>query len=99
MDFLAFLWDGADKSTHGSSPQQLWLTIAKNDWTVRTVTVCSVLISVAVTAQMGVFAAMFAAVFLKHTGLPTGQFPVMSMLRSINTGPLSLFTNLRVRHA
>ena len=91
ISFLAFLWSGANKSMQGSRPQQLWLKILENDGMTITVTVCSVLIRVAIAAPMGVFAAMIAAVIIERIGVRSVHFPLVYIIRSNNTGPSSLF--------
>jgi hypothetical protein len=89
LAFLFFIW-GA--STHGrqSSFPELWHAIVVNKWATRVVTLSSVLIRIATAAQLGVFAAILAALILEQVGVSTEDLPLVSMIRCLNSGPHSL---------
>lgn len=87
--FLAFMWCESLKAADGQQPGRLWSIIHAQTWETRVVTVCSVVIRIAVAAQMSIFAAMVAAIMLETDGVVLGYLPRLSMLRSVNNGPLS----------
>jgi hypothetical protein len=67
--FLAFIEYGASQASQGDLPPTLWLKILGKQWMTRAVTVCAILIRVASSTQMGVFAAVIAAIILETTGV------------------------------
>lgn len=89
LAFLFFIW-GA--STHGRqrSFPELWFSIVDKKWATRVVTLSSVLIRIATAAQLGVFAAILAALILERVGVATEDLPLVSMIRCLNSGPHSL---------
>jgi hypothetical protein len=89
LAFLFFIWGASTYARHRSF-SQLWYTIITNNWATRVVTLCSVLIRVATAAQLGVFAAILAALILEHVGVATENLPLVSMIRCLNSGPHSL---------
>ncbi|KAF2027357.1 hypothetical protein EK21DRAFT_72099 [Setomelanomma holmii] len=90
LAFLCFLWGAATQARHGGPFPELWFKIAEAGWMKQTVTVSSVVIRVATAAQLGVFAAILAALILERVGVPTEDLPKMSMIRCLNSGPHSL---------
>jgi hypothetical protein len=92
--FLAFVWAGADQAIHGLDPPPLWYSIINRGWTTRVVTISSALIRLATAAQLGVFAAIMAALILETMGVSVAEFPLLSMIRCVNNGPQSLFWNV-----
>jgi hypothetical protein len=89
LAFLVFIWGAATYARHRSF-SQLWYDIVDNGWATRVVTLCSVLIRVATAAQLGVFAAILAALILEQVGVTTENLPLVSMIRCLNSGPHSL---------
>jgi hypothetical protein len=67
--FLAFIEYGASQASQGDLPPTLWLKILGKQWMTRAVTVCAILIRVASSTQMEVFAAVIAAIILETTGV------------------------------
>jgi hypothetical protein len=90
IGFLCFLWGSAAHARHFGTFPELWFMIAWADWMKSTVTLSSVLIRVATAAQLGVFAAVVAALILERVGVPTEDLPLISMIRCLNSGPHSL---------
>ncbi|KAH7082634.1 hypothetical protein BKA63DRAFT_501356 [Paraphoma chrysanthemicola] len=90
LGFLAFLWGSAAHARHFGTFPEVWYEIALADWMKSTVTLSSVLIRVATAAQLGVFAAIVAALILERVGVPTEDLPLISMIRCLNSGPHSL---------
>lgn len=91
--FLTFTWYGASQATRGELPPALWQMILEKQWMTRVVTVCAILIRVASSTQMGVFAALVAAIVLERTGVIAEQLALMSVIRSVNNGPRSHLRN------
>lgn len=91
---LAQLWQGAFIANSGRRPTSLWLNIYDNGWVARIVTTSSVLVRAAATAQMGIFAAIAAAIMLENNNVGIRQLPLISMIRTINNGPLSHIWNM-----
>lgn len=88
--FLAFLWLG-----HGSAPEaadatRAWRQIALHDWTTRSITLSSGALRLAVSLQTTVCTSMVAALFLENWHARVSQVAWLSVMRSINDGPLSL---------
>ncbi|KAH7093671.1 hypothetical protein FB567DRAFT_610247 [Paraphoma chrysanthemicola] len=90
LGFLAFLWGSAAHARHFGTFPEVWYEIASTDMMKSTVTLSSVLIRVATAAQLGVFAAIVAALILERVGVPTEDLPLISMIRCLNSGPHSL---------
>lgn len=90
--FLSFFWIVSLKSP-ALDPQfypKFWKDIVSAGFTTRAVTLCSILIRVATATQLGVFAAIMAALILERVGVRGEELPLVSMLRCINSGPHSL---------
>ncbi|OAL02176.1 hypothetical protein IQ06DRAFT_292895 [Phaeosphaeriaceae sp. SRC1lsM3a] len=88
LAFLFFIW-GAATHSQRSFPE-LWSSIVEKKWATRVVTLSSVLIRIATAAQLGVFAAILAALILEQVGVATEDLPLVSMIRCLNSGPHSL---------
>lgn len=89
LSFLLFIWGASTHARQRTFPQ-LWYGIVENKWATRVVTLSSVLIRVATAAQLGVFAALIAALILERVGVSTENLPLVSMIRCLNSGPHSL---------
>jgi uncharacterized membrane protein YdcZ (DUF606 family) len=86
---LFFIWGASTHARHRSFSLR-WYNIVTGGWGVRVVTLSSVLIRVATAAQLGVFAAILAALILERVGVATENLPLVSMIRCLNSGPHSL---------
>jgi hypothetical protein len=91
--FLFFIWGTATRARQVSFPQ-LWYGIVEKKWATRIVTLSAVLIRVATAAQLGVFAAILAALILEGVGVSTETFPLVSVIRCLNSGPHSLVLSI-----
>ncbi|KAH7412271.1 hypothetical protein DE146DRAFT_274512 [Phaeosphaeria sp. MPI-PUGE-AT-0046c] len=89
LAFLFFIWGAATHGRQRSFPA-LWFSIVEKKWATRVVTLSSVLIRIATAAQLGVFAAILAALILEQVGVATEDLPLVSMIRCLNSGPHSL---------
>ncbi|KAH7086461.1 hypothetical protein FB567DRAFT_593401 [Paraphoma chrysanthemicola] len=92
--FLAFLWIVAMRQSSMTVLPRLWLTIVREAWMSRVVTICTLVIRVALAAQLCVFAAIMAALILERVGASNEDFPMLSMIRCANTGPQALIWNV-----
>jgi hypothetical protein len=86
---LYLIWGAVTYARYHSFPLR-WYKIILLGWATRAVTLCSILIRVATAAQLGVFAAILAALILEHVGVATETLPLVSMIRCLNSGPHSL---------
>ena len=87
---LTLIWVGALRYTKGDELPMLWSNILEHHWIPRTITISSVAIRMGVVAQLGVSTAMLAAVLLESVGVGPREFALLSIIRCINTGPISL---------
>ncbi|OAL47395.1 hypothetical protein IQ07DRAFT_115170 [Pyrenochaeta sp. DS3sAY3a] len=94
LAFLAFFWICSHRAIDGKSFTRVWWAIVTYKWTSRVVTLSTVLIRIAAAAQLGVFAAIMAALILERVGASAEDFPLLSMIRCSNTGPQSLMWNV-----
>ncbi|KAH7088979.1 hypothetical protein FB567DRAFT_522731 [Paraphoma chrysanthemicola] len=93
MGFLGFVWIVSVTTSTEGIPY-LWYLIVWNDWTSRVVTLATMLVRLAVAAQLCVFAALMAALILERAGTSTEDLPLLSMIRCANTGPQALIWNI-----
>ncbi len=90
LGFLTFLWFG-----HGSKPEaadatSLWRFIALHNYFPQTITICSAALRVAVSIQATICTSMIAALILEKYGAQRCQVAWLSIMRSLNEGPLKL---------
>ncbi|KAF2832477.1 hypothetical protein CC86DRAFT_401244 [Ophiobolus disseminans] len=90
LAFLLFIWGASTTARISGVFPRLWFLIVRKDWAPRVITLSSVLIRVATAAQLGVFAAILAALILERVGVSTEDLPLVSMIRCLNSGPHSL---------
>jgi hypothetical protein len=90
LSILAILWVDSSNAIRGGSFSPLWYHVVDNRWMTRVVTLSSVAIRVASAAQLGVFAAILAALILERVGVYSQDLPLISMIRCLNSGPHSL---------
>ncbi|KAI0502918.1 hypothetical protein F5B22DRAFT_640549 [Xylaria bambusicola] len=88
--FLTFLWFG-----HGSRPEaadatSLWRFLALHNYFPETVTICSVALRIVVGIQATICTSMLAALMLEKHGARKTQGAWLSIMRSINDGPMKL---------
>ncbi|KAH7393087.1 hypothetical protein BKA66DRAFT_439198 [Pyrenochaeta sp. MPI-SDFR-AT-0127] len=94
VGFLAFVWIVAMKQGKTKHLPRLWMDIVSEDWTSRVVTIGTLLVRIALAAQLCVFAAIMAALILERVGASNEDFPMLSMIRCANTGPHALIWNV-----
>jgi hypothetical protein len=84
ITFLSFLW-------WSSNTGLVWRLIMLNDWATRSVTLTSLVIRLAVSTQATLAVSMLAALVLERTrrGVLLRNFVALSIMRYVNTGPLT----------
>ncbi|KAF2829777.1 hypothetical protein CC86DRAFT_174792 [Ophiobolus disseminans] len=92
--FLVFVWVVSLKQGTSEHQPRLWIDIVRKDYTSRVVTIATLLVRVALAAQLCVFAAIMAALILERVGASNEDFPMLSMIRCANTGPQALIWNV-----
>jgi hypothetical protein len=93
ISFLGFVWIVSITASPEKIPT-FWYLIVHEDWTSRVVTLATMLIRVAVAAQLCVSAALMAALILERAGTSTEHLPLLAMIRCANTGPQTLIWNV-----
>tara|TARA_R110002003_G_scaffold267_2_gene17895 strand:+ start:2561 stop:4783 length:2223 start_codon:yes stop_codon:yes gene_type:complete len=93
ISFLGFVWIVSITASPEKIPT-FWYLIVHEDWTSRVVTLATMLVRIAVAAQLCVFAALLAALILERAGTSTEDLPLLSMIRCANTGPQALIWNV-----
>ncbi|XXH00657.1 hypothetical protein Hte_007005 [Hypoxylon texense] len=88
--FLAFLWLGHGSAAEAANATRAWRQIALHDWMTRSITLSSLALRLAVSLQTTVCTSMLAALFLERRHTRISQVAWLSVMRSINDGPLRL---------
>ncbi|KAI1125574.1 hypothetical protein F5Y10DRAFT_294547 [Nemania abortiva] len=94
LAFLAFLWFGFGAAPEAAKATSAWRRIALSDWMTRAITLSSLAIRVLTTLQVTVCTSMIAALILERRRARKSYVPWLSVIRSINDGPLRLLQML-----
>jgi hypothetical protein len=78
LGMLFFLWGSSTYAIHRGGLPHLWYHIVEHEWTTKAVTLSTILIRLATAAQLGVFAALLAALILEKVGVATESLPLVS---------------------
>ncbi|KAL2286919.1 hypothetical protein FJTKL_06432 [Diaporthe vaccinii] len=89
--FIGFLWSNPD----GTQNDGTWLKIVLNDWILKSVTISTMVLRVAVSAQAGIATSMLASVIMETKGVALHRSAAVNALRYVNNGPQSLTLALR----
>ncbi|KAK1995376.1 hypothetical protein LX36DRAFT_692657 [Colletotrichum falcatum] len=89
LGFLVFLWSG-EGPDDGRGAAALWRWIMLNQHVTQAVTLLTVLLRIAITAQASVYTSLIAGVVLERHGVPLSRVAEMSIIRCTNDGPLRL---------
>lgn len=87
LAFLTFLWMSPESNT-------VWRTIALSEWTARSITITSLVLRWATTAQAVTCTSALAAVLPQRHAVPLPKAAGLSILRFDNTGPWSLLRRI-----
>jgi len=87
LAFLCFLWFSDESNT-------AWRSIVVTDWLTRSITITSLILRWAVTAQAAVMTSMIAALLLQTYETPLTQAAAISLAVFSNTGPLEFLHRL-----
>ncbi|KAJ9144681.1 hypothetical protein NKR23_g5749 [Pleurostoma richardsiae] len=89
MAFITFLWTGEGEAGGESAPA-LWRWIMLQQFITQAITLSTVLMRIAITAQASIYTSMVAAVMLEKHGVPLSRVAEVSVIRSSNDGPFRL---------
>ncbi|KAG7057529.1 hypothetical protein JMJ77_0004914 [Colletotrichum scovillei] len=89
LGFLLFLWTG-EGSQDGRTAATLWRWIMLNQHITQAITLSTVLLRIAVTAQASIYTSLLAGVVLEKHGVPLFRVAEMSIIRCTNDGPFQL---------
>ncbi|KAI0545376.1 hypothetical protein F4679DRAFT_576212 [Xylaria curta] len=90
FEFLIFLWFGQGSTPEAADATRLWRFIALHNYFPQTITLCALALRVAVNFQAAACTSMIAAIVLEKHGAQRTQVAWLSVMRSINNGPLKL---------
>ena len=90
IGFLTFLWSAHGSALEAANAPPLWSRIAIRGWMIQTITLCSLVIRLVVSAQSMICTSMVAALSLEKSFVRKSQAPWFSVMRSINDGPRHL---------
>src|SRR3569833_1996551 len=88
--FLAFLWRGVSVAPNQVDEGGLWQTIVVSGWATRTVTICSAVIRIAVSAQLGLVVPMVGSLLLEQHRVELPDVAFFTISRALNVNPVSL---------
>ncbi|KAK1537944.1 hypothetical protein CPAR01_08057 [Colletotrichum paranaense] len=89
LGFLLFLWTG-EGSQDGKTAATLWRWIMLNQHITQAITLSTVLLRIAVTAQASIYTSLLAGVVLEKHGVALFRVAEMSIIRCTNDGPFQL---------
>lgn len=89
LGFLLFLWTG-EGSQDGRTAATLWRWIMLNQHITQAITLSTVLLRIAVTAQASIYTSLLAGVVLEKHGVPLFRVAEISIIRCTNDGPFQL---------
>jgi len=94
--FLTVLWRGAVLAANDLDPGAIWQRIVLADWAVRTVTILSALIRLAISLQIGCSMSMVGSLVLERYSVELPAAAFFALVRAFNAQPmLLLFSNGR----
>lgn len=88
--FLTFLWFGYGSKPEAADAALFWRFIALRNYFTQTVTILSIALRVVVGIQATVCTSMLAALMLEKYGAQKSLTAWLSVMRSLNDGPLKL---------
>ncbi|KAK1726646.1 hypothetical protein CaCOL14_004426 [Colletotrichum acutatum] len=89
LGFLLFLWTG-EGSQDGKTATALWRWVMLNQHITQAITLSTVLLRIAVTAQASIYTSLIAGVVLEKHGVPLFRVAEISIIRCTNDGPFQL---------
>ncbi|EEU36365.1 uncharacterized protein NECHADRAFT_52602 [Fusarium vanettenii 77-13-4] len=82
---LVFLWAGAENSRNRRRYPKFWDGIVFNDWSTRVVTICSAIIRISLTFQIGFITAAMSAIMLEASRCRFRDLATLSLQRASST--------------
>ncbi|KAF6824345.1 hypothetical protein CMUS01_10291 [Colletotrichum musicola] len=89
LGFLVFLWSG-EGPEDGRHATKAWRWVVLNQHITQAVTLSTVILRVAVTAQSSIYTSLIAGLVLEGHGVPLHRAAELSVIRCANDGPLRL---------
>ncbi|KAF5524008.1 hypothetical protein CGCA056_v004378 [Colletotrichum aenigma] len=89
LGFLLFLWSG-EGFEDGRTASIAWRRIMLDQYIPQAITLSTVLLRSAVTAQSTIYTSLVAGIVLERHGVPLYRVAEISMIRCANDGPLRL---------
>jgi hypothetical protein len=98
LGFLGFLWFG-EGAAGGDGTFALWRWVMLGQRVTQAITLSTLVMRIAVTAQASIYTSLIAAIMIEKHGVPLSRIAEVSMIRSTNDGPFKLawllFTSAR----
>ncbi|KPM44561.1 hypothetical protein AK830_g2035 [Neonectria ditissima] len=91
VGFLCFLWSNPD----GNEASKTWFDIVTSGWALKSITITTLILRTAISAQATICTSMLASIVLERHGVFLHAAAPLSALRFINNGPLSLLMALK----
>ncbi|KZL71991.1 hypothetical protein CT0861_01230 [Colletotrichum tofieldiae] len=89
LGFLLFLWAG-EGAQDGNGAPDFWRSIILGQHITQAITLSTVLLRIAITAQASIYTSLIAGVVLERHGVPLSRVAEVSIIRCTNDGPLRL---------
>ncbi|KAG8158818.1 hypothetical protein KVR01_011261 [Diaporthe batatas] len=89
--FIGFLWS----NPNGTGNNEIWLKIVLHGWVLKSLTMSTVVLRVAIGAQTRIATSMLASIVMETKGVALHRSAAVSALRYVNNGPQSLTFALR----
>lgn len=89
LGFLLFLWTG-EGFAHENCASAVWKWVMLDEHVTQAITLSTVLLRIAVTAQASIYTSLISGVVLEKHGVPLSRVPELSIIRCTNDGPLRL---------
>ncbi|KAH6891496.1 hypothetical protein B0T10DRAFT_595746 [Thelonectria olida] len=90
IGFLCFLWS----NPIGSENNKHWFGLVSSGWTLKSITITTLILRLAVSAQATISTSMLASIILEHQRVTLHASAPLSSLRFVNNGPLGLIQAL-----
>ncbi|KAI8712838.1 hypothetical protein NCS52_01383200 [Fusarium sp. LHS14.1] len=82
---LVFLWAGAENARNRRRQPKFWDSIVFDDWSTRVVTICSAIIRISLTFQIGFITAAMSAIMLEASRCRFRDLATLSLQRASST--------------
>ncbi|KAI3336786.1 hypothetical protein HD806DRAFT_542571 [Xylariaceae sp. AK1471] len=94
LGFLIFLWTGRGKEPEGQGASHSWRIILLSGRLTQLITISSLILRASISMQTATCTSFVAALILERRSIPLSQSASLSVLRSVNSGPLVLINQI-----